>query len=208
MLALALVIATAPVLQLSDQQVDRAIAEAHLVPAIGERVERLSALFVGVPYGDYPLGEGSGVEPQPRWRVDKVDCQTFVETVLAMANAKSLDRARAVLDDIRYAGDPPKVSFSTRNHFTEAQWLPSNFTKGYLRGETRTVEPRAASTALTLRRAQWEKVPGLRRLSPAKVPQGEFPIHYLTLDHAKKRAGGIEPGSSLLVRRHRGRYGR
>ena len=39
-----------------------------------------------MPYGDYPLGEGSGVEPQPRWRVDQVDCQTFVETVLAMAD--------------------------------------------------------------------------------------------------------------------------
>ena len=155
MLALALLLATAPVLQMSEQQLDRAVADAHLVPAIGERVERLSALFVGVPYGDYPLGEGSGVEPQPRWRVDKVDCQTFVETVLAMANAKSLDRARAVLDDIRYAGDPPKVSFSTRNHFTEAQWLPSNFTKGYLREETRTVEDLSrvsASNALELDR--------------------------------------------------------
>src|SRR5207245_11711833 len=117
MLALALVIATAPVLQLSDQQVDRAIAEAHLVPAIGERVERLSALFVGVPYGDYPLGEGSGVERQPRWRVDKVDCQTFVEAVLAVANGKSLDRARAVLGDIRYAGLLHNVSFPTRTHF-------------------------------------------------------------------------------------------
>jgi hypothetical protein len=199
MLALALLLAAAPVLQMSEQQLDRAIADAHLVPAIGERVERLSALFVGVPYGDYPLGEGSGVEPQARWRVDKVDCQTFVETVLAMANAKSLDRARTILDDIRYTGDPPKVSFATRNHFTEAQWLPANTAKGYLREETRTVEPRADSTTLSLRRKQWEKVPGLRRLSPAKVPQGEFPIHYLTLDQARKRAASIEPGSVLLV---------
>jgi len=122
-----------------------------------------------------------------------------VETVLAMANAKSLDRARTILDDIRYAGDPPKVSFATRNHFTEAQWLPANTEKGYLREETRTVEPRAESTTLSLRRKQWEKVPGLRRLSPAKVPQGEFPIHYLTLDQARKRAASIEPGSVLLV---------
>jgi len=196
---LALVIATAPVLQLSDQQVDRAIAEAHLVPAIGERVERLSALFVGVPYGDYPLGEGSGVEPQPRWRVDQVDCQTFVETVLAMANARSLERAKQVLDDIRYAGDPPKVSFATLNHFTEAQWLPSNSAKGYLREETRTIDPRAERTTLSLRRKQWEKVPGLKRLATAKVPQGDFPIDYLTLDQAKKRAASIEPGSILLV---------
>jgi len=131
--------------------------------------------------------------------VDGVDCQTFVETVLAMANAKSLDRARAVLDDIRYAGDPPKVSFATRNHFTEAQWLPSNLAKGYLREETRTIEERAPSTSLVLRRAQWERVPGLKRLSPAKIPQGEFPIRYLTLEQARKRGASIEPGSVLLV---------
>jgi len=199
MLALALLIASAPVLQMSEQQLDRAISEAHLVPAIGERVERLSALFVGVPYRDFPLGEGSGVEPQPRWRVDGVDCQTFVETVLAMANARSLARARAILDDIRYAGDPPKVGFSTRNHFTEAQWLPSNLGKGYLREETRTIEERAPATSLVLRRAQWEKVPALKRLAPAKVPQGEFPIRYLTLEQVKKRAASIEPGSVLLV---------
>jgi len=203
MLALALLVAAAPVLQMSEKQLDGAIADAHLVPAIGERVERLSALFVGVPYGDFPLGEGSGVEPQPRWRVDKVDCQTFVETVLAMANAKSLDRARAILDDIRYAGDPPKVSFATRNHFTEAQWLPSNVKKGYLQEQTRLVEPGAAETSLSLRRAEWERVAGLRRLIPAKVPQGDFPIHYLTLDEAKKRAASIEPGSVLLVVRQR-----
>jgi Protein of unknown function (DUF1460) len=199
MFALALLIATAPVLEMSDQQLDRAIADAHLVPAISERVERLSSLFVGVPYGDFPLGEGSGVEPQPRWRVDKVDCQTFVETVLAMANARSLDRARKILDDIRYAGDPPRVSFATRNHFTEAQWLPSNTEKGYLREETRTVEPSAEKATLTLRRKQWEKVPALKRLAPAKVPQGDFPIDYLTLDQASKRAASIEPGSVLLV---------
>jgi hypothetical protein len=91
------------------------------------------------------------------------------------------------------------VSFATRNHFTEAQWLPSNTGKGYLREETRTIEPRAESTTLSLRRKQWEKVPGLRRLAPAKVPQGEFPVDYLTLDQAKKRAASIEPGSVLLV---------
>src|SRR2546421_1804832 len=199
MLALALLLAAAPVLQLSEQQLDRAIADAHLVPAIGERVERLSALFVGVPYGEYPLGEGSGVEPQARWRVDKVDCQTFVETVLAMANAKSLDRARAILDDIRYAGDPAQVSFATRNHFTEAQWLPSNLTKGYLREETLEVDPRAPATTLSLHRGEWDKLPALKRLATANVPQGEFRIHYLTLDQAKRRASSIEPGSVLLV---------
>jgi hypothetical protein len=199
MLALALALAAAPISRMSDQQLDRAIADAHLVPAIGERVERLSALFVGLPYGDLPLGEGSGVEPQPRWRTDLVDCQTFVETVLAMANAKSLARARAILDDIRYSGDPPQVSFATRNHFTEAQWLPSNAEKGYLREETLEIDPRAPTTTLTLRRSEWEKVPGLKRLANARVPEGDFRLRYLTLDAARKRARSIEPGSVLLV---------
>ena len=199
MLALALLLAAAPVSHMSEQQLDRAIANAHLVPAVGERVERLSALFVGVPYGDLPLGEGSGIEPQPRWRTDLVDCQTFVETVLAMANAKSLARARAILDDIRYAGDPPQVSFATRNHFTEAQWLPSNAEKGYLREETLDIDPRAPATTLSLHRGDWDKLPALKRLTTAKVPEGDFRIHYLTLDEAKRRASSIEPGSVLLV---------
>jgi len=199
MLALALLLATAPVSRMSEPQLDRAIAQAHLVPAIGERVERLSALFLGVSYGDLPLGEGTGIEPQPRWRTDLVDCQTFVETVLAMANAKSLARARAILDDIRYAGDPPQVSFATRNHFTEAQWLPSNADKGYLRVETLDIDPRAPATTLALRRGEWDKVAALKRLATAKVPEGEFRIHYLTLDEAKRRAASIEPGSVLLV---------
>src|SRR5438874_9572757 len=199
MLALALFLAAAPISRMSEQQLDRAIADAHLVPAIGERVERLSALFVGVPYGDLPLGEGTGVEPQPRWRVDLVDCQTFVETVLAMANARSLARARAVLDDIRYGGDPPQVGFATRNHFTEAQWLPSNVGKGYLREETAEVYAHAPSTTLTLHRAEWEKVPGLKRLLEAQIPEGEFRIHYLTLEMAKKRVGSFVPGSVLMV---------
>ena len=196
---LALLLAAAPVLQMSEQQIDQAIAEAHRLPAIGDRVEKLSALFVGVPYGEFPLGEGSGIEPQPRWRLDQVDCQTYVETVLAMGNAKSLPAARAILDDIRYAQTPPKVGFATRNHFTEAQWIPSLVEKGYLREETTAIDGRARSAALALHRAQWEKVPGLKRLATADIPEGNFPIRYLTLDEAKKRAASIEPGSVLLV---------
>jgi hypothetical protein len=31
------------------------------------------------------------------------------------------------------------------------------------------------------------------------VPEGNFPIHYLTLEDAKKRVRSIEPGSVILV---------
>jgi len=46
MLAFALLLAAGPVLQMADQQIDQAIAEAHRLPAIGDRVEKLSALAI------------------------------------------------------------------------------------------------------------------------------------------------------------------
>ena len=197
---LAFLVATAAVVAMSPKDLDRAIAQAHELPDFAARVEQISSLFVGVPYGQYPLGEGGkGPEPQARWRVDQVDCQTFVETVLAMSNASSVESAKEVLDDIRYAQTPAKVSFATRNHFTEAQWLPSNEKKGYLREITTKLDPRAAKTSLVLRRAQWSKVPGLKRLAQARIPDGKFDLRYLPLDEAKKLSSKIPGGTILLI---------
>jgi hypothetical protein len=197
---LASLVATAAIVAMSPADLDRAISQAHQMRDFSARVEQISSLFVGVPYGQYPLGEGGeGPEPQPRWRVDQVDCQTFVETVLAMSNARSVESAKEVLDDVRYAETPAKVSFSTRNHFTEAQWLPSNEKKGYLREITTKVDPRAAKTTLALRREQWSKVPGLKRLAEARIPEGKFALRYLPLDEAKKLSSRIGRGTILLI---------
>src|SRR5207249_1146438 len=95
-----------------------------------------------------------------------------VETVLAMANGRSLDQAKAILDDIRYADGKP--SFQSRNHFTEAQWLPANARKGYLADEVPALDRRAPAETLILDKSQWTQVPGLKRLIPADVPDGEY----------------------------------
>src|SRR4051812_13883067 len=58
MLAIALsLLATAPLAQVSDQQLDANIAAMHQLP-FTERIERLSQVFLGTPYGELPLGEG------------------------------------------------------------------------------------------------------------------------------------------------------
>lgn len=192
----AALLSTAPVLAMSEKQVDGQIAEAHRLP-LAQRVERLSALFLGVPYGEFPLGDELGPEKGPRWRVDAVDCQTYVETVLAMANSRSLDQARSVLDDIRYKGPP--ASFANRNHFTEAQWLPANAAKGYLADEVPSIDRRAPVETLTLRREEWTKVEGLKRLADAGIPEGTFDVRYLPLGEARARMKSIAPGSILMV---------
>ena len=171
--------------------------QAHASADFGARIDALSKLFVGIPYGEFPLGEGQGVEPQPRWRTDKVDCQTLVETVMAMANARSLDEAKSILDDIRYATAP--ISFANRNHFTEAQWLPANLEKGYLRDEAVSIDGNAPAETLVLHKAQWSRVPGLKRLEPANIPEGKFSIRYLPIAEAKRKASSVEPGSILMV---------
>ncbi len=189
--------ATAPIAHLSDQDLDAKIRTAHGTPDFGARIDALSKLFVGIPYGEGPLGEGQGIEPAPRWRTDKVDCQTLVETVMAMANARSLVEAKSILDDIRYAKAP--VSFVNRNHFTEAQWLPANLEKGYFRDEAVSIDGNAPVETLVLHKAQWGKVPGLKRLESANIPEGKFAIRYLPLAEAKKKASSVEPGTILMV---------
>src|SRR4051794_28856499 len=53
-----------PISQLSDQELDARIAQGHSLP-FNERIDRLTGVFLGTPYGELPLGEGgTGPEPQ------------------------------------------------------------------------------------------------------------------------------------------------
>jgi hypothetical protein len=192
---LAALLSSAPVLQMSEQQLDAKIADTHRL-AFPDRIDALSKLFLGVPYGELPLGDGEGPEPGPRWRLDAVDCQTYVETVMAMANARNLSEARAVLDDIRYKGPP---TFINRNHFTEAQWIPANTEKGYFTDEVPSIDGRAPTETLTLRKEQWSKLPALKRLADAGVPDGKFMVRYLPRDELRKHVRSIIPGTILMV---------
>jgi hypothetical protein len=114
-----------------------------------------------------------------------------------MANATSLPQARSILDDIRYADGKP--SFQSRNHFTEAQWLPANARKGYLADEVPSLDRRAPSSTLTLVKEQWSQVPALKRLLPAEIPDGKYSVRYIPLDQVAKRAKAIAPGTILMV---------
>jgi hypothetical protein len=186
------------IVQLSAEQLDQRLAELQQRPAVGDRIDALSRLFLETPYVEHPLGEGGdGPEPQTRFRLDGVDCQTFVETVLALTNARSVAHARRVLDDIRYFKEP--ISFATRSHFTEAQWLPSLVGKGYLRDEVPAFDRHAATAELVLERARWSQLPFLQRLLPAEVPEGRFPVRFLTSAQLKKEAGQVANGTVVLV---------
>jgi hypothetical protein len=52
---------------------------------------------------------------------------------------------------------------------------------------------------LHLEKAQWSKVPMLKRLLAADIPEGRFPVRYLRAADLKKREKSVEPGSVILV---------
>jgi hypothetical protein len=92
------------------------------------RFVEASALFLGAPYANGPLGEGAGRDPDPDPRVDfeRADCVTYLEQSLALALCPpdAPDRFLEVLDGIRYRGG--EVDFAARNHYMVTDWIPAN----------------------------------------------------------------------------------
>jgi hypothetical protein len=172
-----------------------------LRPAGPERAAWAAGLLRGAPYGSSPLGEGVAPDPDPRFRLDRFDCVTFVETALALGASASVADARVVLDDIRYEGAP---AFGRRSHYVEAQWIPRLAAKGWIEDDTARVGASATrTTTLLLTRARWRSAAEsgrvIRGLDPDALPVGEFPVSYVPLEALPGVAGRIEPGTVAIV---------
>lgn len=97
------------------------------------RIEIISNHFINVPYQFEPLGEGKigQFNQEPLYRFDKFDCQTYVSTVLALANSPNLRVFKHKIKLIDYQNG--QVSFITRNHFADGDWLPHNMNQGFVK---------------------------------------------------------------------------
>ncbi len=112
-----------------------------------ERLDALSALFVGRPYAPSPLGEGPAgrVDTDPIARFDRFDCVTYVEQVMALAWHERLDVAVAELQRVRYTDGT--IRYGARKHIMMAQWIPENLADGFVRDITAAVAGPSASVA-------------------------------------------------------------
>ena len=113
---------------------------------IGERLLAASGRFLGVPYVLGPLGEGPQGEFDrgPLVSFTGLDCTTFVEQTLAFALGAGDAAALETLRAIRYKDGV--ISYETRNHFPETDWLPNNIAAGFLKDITFEVGGRRIST--------------------------------------------------------------
>ena len=100
------------------------------------RIDIISAQFLDQPYLLGALGEGTEghYDNTPLYRVDAFDCETYVDTVLALAFAEDAAMFKQCIRKIRYKeGD---VSFINRNHFTCLDWNKNNQKQGFLKDIT------------------------------------------------------------------------
>lgn len=134
---------------------------AQRVLDYGERL--LGAPYVADPFGEGPQGE---YDRNPLSRFDAFDCTTFVETVTALALSGSGADFQTTLNRIRYKDG--EISFTTRNHFTDLDWIPNNVRAGFFRDITDSLAPGRTLVARALidKPAWYAKLP----LSRIQVP--------------------------------------
>lgn len=178
----------------------RALSEAT---AGGPRAAAATRPLLGTRYLLSALGEGTGVDADPRFRLDAFDCLTFVETAIALGSSRTLDEAARALDDVRYEGAP---ALAARHHEVQAQWIPANLTRGWIVdvtqevGGTRVVRlttDHTPSTWAAVHRAGRE-IPGLPR---DREPIGHFESWAIPPEELEAAGARIPEGSVIVVLR-------
>ncbi|MCC2666300.1 MAG: hypothetical protein K0S63_216 [Gammaproteobacteria bacterium] len=104
------------------------------------RLTTIANSFLGVPYQFEPLGEGeNGIYSTfPLYRADQFDCVTFVDTVLAMANATNFFQFEKNILSIRYR--QPEINYIYRTDwFTDLEWNPRLQQLGFIKDTTQEI---------------------------------------------------------------------
>ncbi|KAF5282955.1 hypothetical protein FQR65_LT14155 [Abscondita terminalis] len=134
--------------QANDEIVNQLISLNRNYP-IQRRIETQSAALLNTPYLEGALGEGVNgkYDQNPLYRFDYFDCETYVDTVMALVLARSLPDFRNKINQIRYKQG--NVNFIQRNHFPSADWIPNNKRNGYIQELTYLIAGRKTKVART-----------------------------------------------------------
>jgi len=111
------------------------------------RIDRVSAYFLGRPYVQEPLGGGANQKEKLSADTRGFDCVTYVETVLALANASDSETFVRNLRRLRYANS--RIDWRHRNHYMTS-WAKKNQQTGFLLNVTRGAGSRARRRRLSV----------------------------------------------------------
>lgn len=152
-----------------------------------DKINNTSAYFLGRPYQLEPEGEGATGEfnQEPIYRVDRFDCQTYVSTVLAIVLSNNFSELQKNIALVNYKNGT--VSFFTRNHFSDVDWLQNNIQNGFVHNISDDIvgnKSVATATAFVDRQSWYKKLPISRikiiDLSPQQQVQKLADLHALS----------------------------
>jgi len=111
------------------RRVQQLLSKARYERLAGRRIEVLSRQFLGSSYKPNPL-IGSAHTPEVfTVSLEGFDCVTYIETVLALARADSVDDFIKYLRKIRY--EQGRVQWDRRNHYMTG-WIGNNLRDGII----------------------------------------------------------------------------
>lgn len=169
------------------------------------RMAAVSRAFVGKKFIEGPTGEGpSGeVDPRPMLRLDAFDCQTLIETSMAVALTDSPAGAVECLRRIRYRDG--EARYESRHADIQNDFLGNNVRLGYLRNVTERLfgtgdaesaaSPSGAKRLSARRRPAKPDLPALPRTEATEGLTRRW-LTYLPLSriYAPERSGAV-PGA-------------
>lgn len=121
--------------ELSSTEVDLILEEIwQKFPEKEERLKALAILRLNTPYQLGCLGEESGRDKDPIFRLDVTDCTAFILTNTALLLSKNLEEAREMMEFINYRTDKD-ITFENRLHFT----IDRNMTSSYFHDITEEI---------------------------------------------------------------------
>ncbi|HHO50446.1 MAG TPA: DUF1460 domain-containing protein [Deltaproteobacteria bacterium] len=176
-------------------QIARSVSDRPLP----ERMGAISGALLGRPYVSDPLGEGSGVDPDPIARYDAFDCLTFTEEVLALSMAGDPAHAAQIRRDLRYGVGNP-IDYVHRRHFMELQWIPGVVEDGFLRITTSEYGPvKVLDKEIDANTWRWWRPRSKFAHTDEQLPTGTMHLEVLDLPTAQAAADRIRPGSVILT---------
>jgi hypothetical protein len=115
---------------LSRRRVEQLLSKTRYEPSIASRIDLLSRRFLGHPYKPDPL-IGSAHTPEVfTATLDRFDCVTYIETIVALARASNADDFVKWLRKIRY--ERGRIQWNRRNHYM-TRWIRNNVREGILK---------------------------------------------------------------------------
>lgn len=169
------------------------------------RLRALSTRLLGRPYLLSALGEGRGHsrDPDPRFRLDRFDCVTLTETLMALSWTRNLGQARSILQKIRYRQG--RIGYGSRNHIMMAQWIPHNIANGMLQDiSNKATKGKPHFADLLLSDSDFRTKAGRQlQLKKNERPRGSFRIGLLPLSEAQRSTKQFPTVSILSTVRRR-----